>query len=216
MFRSTWILILAVVLCGWVESAAQERPQLTVVVYNDAGVPARVVESAKEAAERIYRDAGVAVAWKDHNDPATGTTELFVRIVRRSLNLPGEDFGIAFVGGDGRGVQADIFYSGIEQLTSNSSANPAQVLGHVMAHELGHLLLGMNSHSRQGIMQAHWTDQQLGQMSKGIVKFDKRQAKAIGATLTDAVPTDRGRVAEVLIVTRAFSPRMESQYPTLP
>jgi hypothetical protein len=59
-----------------------------------------------------------------------------------------------------------------------------------MAHELGHLLLGMNSHSRQGIMQAHWTDQQLGQMSKGILKFDQRQAKAIGARLTrtDAVP----------------------------
>jgi len=183
MFRSTWILILTVVLCGWIESAAQERPQLTVVVYNDAGVPARIVESAKEAAERIYRDAGIAIAWKDHNDPATGTTELFVRIVRRSLNLPGEDFGIAFVGGDGRGVQADIFYSGIEQLSSPT--NPAQILGHVMAHELGHLLLGMNTHSRLGIMQAQWTDQQLRQMSKGILKFDKRQSEIISAKLSD-------------------------------
>jgi hypothetical protein len=184
------ILILTFVLFGWVEAGAQKDPQITVVVYNDAAVPARVLESAREVVASIYRDAGVAIAWKDHSDPATGATELFVRIVRRSLNLPGEDFGIAFVGDDGQGVQADIFYSGIERLTNNTAANPAQIMGHVMAHELGHLLLGMNSHSDFGIMQAHWTDQQLRLMSKGILKFDKHQARAIGARLisADAVP----------------------------
>ena len=190
MFRSTWILILTFVLCGWVEAGAQKDLQITVVVYNDAAVPALVIESAKEIAARIYRDAGVAIMWKDRGAPATGATELFVRIVRRSLNLPGEDFGIAFVGGDGHGVQADIFYSGIEQLRNNTTANPAQIMGHVMAHELGHLLLGMNSHSSSGLMQAHWTDQQLRLMSKGILKFDKRQSRAIGARLisADAAP----------------------------
>jgi hypothetical protein len=190
VFRSTGILILTVALSGWVEAAAQEHPQVTVVVYNDAGIPAGVIESAKKTAERIYRDAGVAIMWRDHRAPATGATELFVRIVRRSLNLPGEDFGIAFVGDDGEGVQADIFYSSIEQLTNNTSASAAQVMGHVMAHELGHLLLGMNSHSSFGIMQAHWTEQQLRLMSKGILKFDKRQSRAIWARLinADAVP----------------------------
>jgi len=190
VFRSTGILILTVALSGWVEAAAQERPQVTVVVYNDAGIPAGVIESAKKTVERIYRDAGVAIMWRDLRAPATGATELFVRIVRRSLNLPGEDFGIAFVGGDGRGVQADIFYSGIEQLTNNTSASAGQVMGHVMAHELGHLLLGMNSHSTLGIMQAHWSYQQLRLMSRGFLKFDKHQAEAIGARLisTDPVP----------------------------
>jgi len=189
MFRNKWILILSLILCIWVEAGAKNVPQISVVVYNDVAVPERVIKSAKETASRIYRDAGVSIVWKNHSDPATGATELFIRIVRRSLNLPGDDFGIAFVGGDGRGVQADIFYSGIEQLTNNTSANPAQVMGHVMAHELGHLLLGMNSHSNLGIMQAHWTDQQLRMMSKGILKFDKRQAEAIGARLSsdDAV-----------------------------
>ena len=186
MLRSTWILLLTFVSCGCVEVGAQGNPQLTVVLYNDAGVPARVIESAKEAAERIYRDAGVAIVWKDHADPATGATELVVRIMDRSLNLPGEDFGIAFLGGDGRGIQADVFYSGIEQLRRDSSANPARIMGHVMAHELGHLLLGMNSHSHLGIMQAHWTDQQLRLMSMGTLRFDNSQAKTIRARLISA------------------------------
>jgi hypothetical protein len=29
-------------------------------------------------------------------------------------------------------------------------------LGHVMAHEVGHLLLGAHSHSRTGLMSADW------------------------------------------------------------
>jgi hypothetical protein len=186
VFRSAGVLILTFVLCGCVEVGAQGNPQLTVVLYNDAGVPTRGIESAKRTAERIYRDAGVAIAWRDRSEPATGATELYVRIVRRSLNLPGEDFGIAFVGGDGRGIQADVFYSGIEQLTRDSSVNPAHILGHVMAHELGHLLLGMSSHSRFGIMQAHWTDQQLRQTSMGILTFDESQAKTIRTKLINA------------------------------
>jgi hypothetical protein len=190
MFRSTLMLILSFVLFGWIEADAQKDPQITVVVYNDAAVPARLIESAREVVASIYRDVGVAIIWKDHSDPAPSAAELFVRLVRHSLNLPGEDFGIAFVGSDGQGVQADIFYSGIERLTNNTVANSAQIMGHVMAHELGHLLLGMNSHSNFGVMQAHWTDQQLRLMSKGVLKFDKHQAKAIVARLisADAVP----------------------------
>ncbi len=30
------------------------------------------------------------------------------------------------------------------------------LLGHVIAHEIGHLLLASNKHSRRGLMQPHW------------------------------------------------------------
>jgi hypothetical protein len=32
----------------------------------------------------------------------------------------------------------------------------AKVLGRVIAHEVGHLLLGHNAHSSEGIMRANW------------------------------------------------------------
>ena len=177
------MVILSLVLYGSPDAAAHENPQLNVVVYNDAGVPARVVKQAKEITERIYRNAGIAIAWKEHSGSVAEGSQFFVRIVPRALNLPGEDFGIAFVGSDGRGIQADVFYSGIERLAASSSVNPAEIMGHVMAHELGHLLLGVNSHSNLGIMQAHWTGRQLRQMSMGILRFDKRQSETIGARL---------------------------------
>jgi hypothetical protein len=174
---------LSLILCGWVEAGAKDITRISVVVYNDAGVPASILQQAKEITERIYQDAGIRLTWNDHCDPKSGLTQFFVRIVPRSLNLPGEDFGIAFVGPDGRGVQADVFYSGIVQLAEDNSVNPAEIMGHVMAHELGHLLLGMNSHSNMGIMQAHWSGRQFHEMSRGALRFDKRQSQTISARL---------------------------------
>ena len=186
MFRNSWILILTFVLSAFVEVAAQGRPQFTVVLYNDAGIPERVVNKAKAITENIYRDAGVELVWKNRAGSVPGGTEFFLRIVPRSLSLPGEDFGIAFVGSDGRGVQADVFYSGIDRMAKDSSVSPAEIMGHVMAHELGHLLLGMNSHSPLGIMQSRWSARQLRQMSMGTLKFDKWQSGIIGSRLLRA------------------------------
>jgi hypothetical protein len=185
VFRIVGIVVFSFVLSFSLDAVALQNPQLAVVVHNDARVPAQVIQEAEGITERIYGEAGIVLVWRDHTGLAPDSNELSVRIVPCSLNLPGEDFGIAFVGTDGRGVQADVFYSGIERLADNSAVKPAQLLGHVMAHELGHLLLGMNSHSSLGIMQAHWAGRQLRQMSTGALKFEKGQAATMGARLLD-------------------------------
>ena len=183
MFRSISIIVTGFVLYSGAVAVSQENSQLTVVAFNDAGIPAAVLRQAEEITHRIFKEAGIRLVWKDRADPKSDPIRLFVRIVPHSLNLPGEDFGIAFVGPDGRGLQADVFYSGIEGLAKNYSANPAEILGHVMAHELGHLLLGMNSHSSLGIMQAHWSERQLHEMSRGALKFNKSQSRNISSRL---------------------------------
>jgi len=40
-----------------------------------------------------------------------------------------------------------------------------RLLGHVMAHELGHVLEGIDRHSAAGLMKAHWDAHDFGQMS---------------------------------------------------
>ena len=42
----------------------------------------------------------------------------------------------------------------VEKLASLGTAEEYQVLGAAMAHEVGHLFLGPNSHSLTGIMRA--------------------------------------------------------------
>jgi hypothetical protein len=193
VFRKIATFIVGIVLWGSSSASAEPNLMFTVNVYNDAGVRQALLQRSENIAGKIFRHAGFAILWKDCSQArverpgicigARGDTAFAVRIVPHSLSLSGEAFGVAFVGSDGQGVQADVFYSGIEQLTNDSSANPADIMGHVMAHELGHLLLGLNSHSSLGIMQAHWTDRQLRQMSMGFLKFDKHQSEAIEALL---------------------------------
>ena len=185
MFRSTFLAIVCLVLIASASAQIADGKELSVTVFNDAGVPSRVVDEAEKITARIYLDIGIRLIWKDRNAPISGGKQLFIRIGPHALNLPGDDFGIAFVGTDGRGVQGDVFYSGIASLSRDSSLGPAEVMGHVMAHELGHLLLGLNSHSRLGIMQAHWSQAQLRKMSMGFLRFEKNQAEAITARLLD-------------------------------
>jgi hypothetical protein len=46
-----------------------------------------------------------------------------------------------------------------------------------MAHELGHLLLGSNAHSRQGIMCPDWHGGELQLASTGSLLFSEEQAR---------------------------------------
>ena len=51
------------------------------------------------------------------------------------------------------------------------------ILGGIIAHELGHLLLGTNGHSGTGIMQPRWEPNQVQQLMMGSLRFTPEQSK---------------------------------------
>jgi hypothetical protein len=55
------------------------------------------------------------------------------------------------------------------------------ILGRVITHELGHLLLGKNAHSAAGIMHARWRAQDLGLSRQAAMLFLPGEAKRIRA-----------------------------------
>jgi hypothetical protein len=63
------------------------------------------------------------------------------------------------------------FYDRVEQRTENAELR-ATLLGDLMAHELGHLLLGPRSHSPRGIMCAIWGTQELRNAAQGALLFE--------------------------------------------
>ena len=42
-------------------------------------------------------------------------------------------------------------------------------MAHVMAHEIGHLLLGRDSHGRSGLMSADWSKAEQSQLIRGVL-----------------------------------------------
>jgi hypothetical protein len=195
--RSIILVILYCLLCVRGEAVNLETQKFGVAVCNDAHIPDNVLDKAQEIAQSIYEKAGLGLVWTrcGGGSEQRGATRIFsIRILSRSLDLRGEVFGVAFLGSDGLGMQADVFYSGIVQLQRNRPVDSAKILGCVIAHELGHLLLGQGSHSGMGIMQAHWESRQLRQISMGLLGFDLRQTELIRARLLGVYARERSEL----------------------
>ena len=54
-----------------------------------------------------------------------------------------------------------------------------------MAHEIGHLLLGANSHSCTGIMQAFWSGEELSLAARADMLFTPEQSRQMKTRLAE-------------------------------
>ena len=170
-------------------------PELTVRIYNYANVDAATVREAAESAREIYRGSGVETRWlicelpdreADFDDPCTdsaGPETLRMRIVARPpAKHDGVNhlvFGFALPKKDGFGTAASVFWSKISETAELSKVTAAQLLSTVMAHEAGHLLLGFNSHTGQGLMGARWDKARFTKISQGGLTFVGKQKKRV-------------------------------------
>jgi len=176
--------------------------QLRVSVFNSSSISPATIGRAESEAGRVLREVGLEVIWL--NCPQDGQHEaslglcseasfpshLHLHILRASRNLKASTVGISFSAEDGKGCYADLFYEPIQQLQEETHASASVILGHAMAHELGHLLLGTNSHSPSGLMRAHWTGEDLRNASKGNLLFSREQSLRIINRIGNGAPGD--------------------------
>ena len=161
---------------------------LRVSVFDDARVGTTMLRKAEREASRVFRRANIDIIWLQcHQDSPQQTAfgrcseasypaHLHLRVVMRSHGAKESIMGMAFQSGDGKGCYADLFQERALALQEESHVDAAIILGHAMAHELGHLLLGTNSHSRDGLMRAHWEPGDLAQAAKGNLLFSPEQS----------------------------------------
>lgn len=177
---------------------AQTPPpySVTVSLFNDARVPPSIIDSAEESASRIFAQVGIKLRWilcgrqeeSVEEQKACSQTlfpeHLHVHIVNSDPHLKGSVFGISYISADNIGSQADVFYTKIAGFHGISLVEPGTLLGHAMAHELGHLLLGSNSHSLTGLMSADWRTADLIHMEQGGLLFSVEQSRKMKARLS--------------------------------
>jgi len=172
--------------------------QVTVSVHNDAKVLRGALVSAETTASGIFRAAGLNLEWTNcvgvgNRGPAspcrkaTYPTYLHIRIVARARNLSGATFGIAYLSADGSGCYSSVFLEPIAHLHATTGQEVGPVLGHVMAHEIAHLLLGTNSHAAEGIMRAQWRRDELLSANKGELLFTSGQSQVMRQRLSSVV-----------------------------
>lgn len=147
---------------------------LTVRLYNTAGIPAPDLTAARRAAESILLDTGLTVTIRhcgrtgspgapvEACDTRLTATEVVVRIIDAppfTTTLHADAYGVAYVVDDtDRGWLATVFADRIARAATRAGIDPGTLLGRVMAHEVGHLLLGSRYHAAAGVMRGEWPD----------------------------------------------------------
>jgi len=180
-------------------SKMEGKPDLkiTLRVYDYVGVDAGLLRRALHEAGIIVGDAGVAVVpilctegkAPGGTEPSQSQDEspkacrqvpdplnIALRIVPKPV--PGNDYGTL---GYASSRYITVNYSRVKEFADRADVYLDRILACVLAHELGHVLLGPDSHSATGIMAACLTDKELGQIRVMFIGFLPFQKAAIQA-----------------------------------
>lgn len=172
-------------------AAAEQSPILTIQVSNFAEVDRVTLMQGEKTATGIFEKAGVETRWIE---PSGGGSfplshiqlKILPSVMSLRSGLPDHfpDSAMGLAPGSGRDRQSVyVFYNRVEAVATkhaaDTHADAAQILGHVIAHEIGHLMLNDQTHSAAGIMRGVWNFWDLQNVSYGYLLFTPRQAKAI-------------------------------------
>jgi len=171
--------------------------KIEVHIYDYSGVSADVVTRAEQETARIYGRVGVAVEWRNcartakeaAQNPSCevlpgSDTRLTLRLLSNAmaqkLHRDSNVHGLALVPENrGFGEEAYVFADHARDLAVDKETQ-ALLLGDLIAHELGHLLLGEGRHSPDGgIMHVPWGEKELGQARQGVLLFGPAETERI-------------------------------------
>ena len=172
--------------------------QITIRIHDYAQSAPSVRRHAEEAAGNILKKAGVVARWVDcpvyssstEDCSGTGTPLDFVvnllpYSMSERLHQQGGVLGYTpDVSGNPFGFITWVFYDVAKDRAADHQQDLGELLGDAIAHELGHLLLGTNSHSGWGLMSAFWFGNQLRLASQGWLAFSKQESERIQAALS--------------------------------
>jgi hypothetical protein len=186
--------------------AAQSRvtadtpaPVITLRVVNEAGVDLRALRAAQKEAVATLEHSGIHLVWLNcqpgradwgSSNPCyrdRGPDNFWLRIVaRKPAAASGEMLGFTELDEIKGSAAAGVYYPAVEQLAQHWSVPAGAILGAAIAHEVGHLVLGANAHSRRGVMCAHWVREQFVLIGISGLHFNPDQSRAIRERITDA------------------------------
>ena len=192
------VLSLAALGTNAVGQAASDRQVIRIFVYNRARVPDRHLRHGTAIATYVVAKAGIEANWlecpTEERQPVRDTgceqqlrsTDLVLTILPSGAKMAHgpHDLGLALQPEDNRlATYAYIWYDRVRSRTVASSWEGDSILGHAMAHEIGHLLLGSNSHAYVGLMSAHWFNAELRRASRGALLFTSSEQERLRAAL---------------------------------
>ena len=173
---------------------------LTIRLFDHSHTGAAQIREAQRGTEQILRHARIAVHWQ--SCPTMGSLSPDVAVcesladldhldlvllpdeMARKVSRGSQDFGLAVLAESGRlAVRAYIFVDRAIDLANEEMIPWTRILGYLMAHEIGHLLMGTNSHSLQGIMKGNWRRKEVKEALSGRLTFTSQECSRLRSAI---------------------------------
>ncbi|MBV9039340.1 MAG: hypothetical protein JO182_32960 [Acidobacteriaceae bacterium] len=196
---SYWLLG-AVLLTAVIQAQASDSAEtgLMILVYNYAGVDNQTLVLAEIQVGQILRQAGIELNWRrcdsaakpslttncpdmDRTTPALRLVSHF-RLVPDHVHTDTLGFSIGNIMTVSSEKARNLAQTGVGQLS--------EILGVVIAHEFGHLLLG-GAHSASGVMRARLDLSDWALAQQGWLVFHPAEAAALRKAVRDRTETLR-------------------------
>jgi hypothetical protein len=189
------------------ETEGAIEPEVTVYLVGGHVAPLPLLAQGKQTATRILAQAGVRLRWVSgtplpapdaasaRREPSRCARTIILTLAEKApTDLPPEAFARALpYGGDPGSVT--VFYDRIAPVLGAVQFEAGAVFGHVLAHEIIHVLQGVARHSETGVMQAHWRTADYSAMMAGRLRLTAQDVSLIHAGLALAARARRRAVA---------------------
>lgn len=189
--KRSWLLGLAIwsATVGWAEECPIEGT-VTVYMHNVVIAPAVVLLRAERMAAGMFADVGVSVRFRTgvprrppHANGCRSAANPVIE-VRLHAHAPpnrGPRVLAYAIPWERAGTRIHIFYDRIDSIREGSLTTP--LLGHVLAHEIAHVLQRVSRHSSQGVLKARWDERDYSAMAVGPLRFTPEDAGLLHESL---------------------------------
>ena len=172
--KTMGVATMAVMVGGnvWAGAIPAER-RVTVCM---ADTPNLALENgARGVSSDIFAGIGVKIQWHgSSNCPVNSIIITFSGQTPTSLMPGAMAYALPY-----EGTHIVVFYDRVK----NKPGNVSCLLGHVMAHEIAHVLQGVKRHSESGVMKANWTGLDYEKMTWKPLQFADEDVQLINRGL---------------------------------
>lgn len=212
----TWVASLAAIAAtgsstlAWAKhplDTQKDSLAITLRVYDYAHEDRSTVLAAEGVAATILAQAGIEAHSMDcptlradfDRSPdcksAMKANDFVVRVLPNTMlhsRGPVQDaWGLAYETDGLSAYIASVFYDRVLSFSQGARAPLPDLLGWAMAHEIGHLLLGTNSHSSMGIMRGSWFGEDLSVAASPHMLFTKEQSRRMKTRLAERLQSSQ-------------------------
>lgn len=156
--KTAIVMAAAIVLGANCAAAKQTGLAETVTLCADRTADFADDMRARDVAANIFAKIGIRLEW--HAAPRCPQDALHIHFSNKTApSLQPGALAYAICGD----TQIVVFYDRVTAAVGKRTV--AVLLGHVLAHEITHILQGVARHSQEGVMKAHWTQDDYAEMS---------------------------------------------------